>query len=320
MKKIKLGFVGLGNVVSVYHFPAVQEFPDDFEIAAGCDLDLEKKDIVESQGGVFAASLDAMMQMDIDIFVVATPPKSHYQIAKILLEAGKTILLEKPATETLEQFEHLLGIAGENQLHFAFHFAGSADTRGFRDWMKEQNTSIESFRVHLNDPHVISTKFDIDEAGIQLGGVYLDLAANALSVLDALGVRGLEMINRYQIFSPDSPDIDFHTYCELVGETVSGTITLDWSAGLNCKGLNVLCSDGWWHNLNNSEQSVTAFDGRLIIPACEGDRLVNHYIGVYADFLENLKQGTTNLEMAKRINDIFFQFYDLPNGPGYCHK
>lgn len=315
-KKPRLGIIGLGNVVSKYHLPAIQ-LNNDFEVIAGCDLDLQKRDVL---GDIFfTTKLEEMIKhRDIDIYVVATTPSSHFAITKRLLEAGKTVLLEKPATEIREQFEELLKTSTD-QLHFAFHFASSADTRGFRAWMKKNNLRIDEFRVHLNDPHT-DKNFVIDEAGISLGGTYMDLAANALSVLYALGVRNLKMINRYQIFSPNSPDIDFHAYCELVGNQVSGTITLDWSAGLNCKGLEVKCSDGKWYILNNSTQSAMSHDGEIIIPPCEGNRLINHYVGVYTDLFDDIKNGTCNRKMATEVNNTFFQFYDLPNGPGYCPR
>ncbi|KAH7411848.1 dimeric dihydrodiol dehydrogenase [Phaeosphaeria sp. MPI-PUGE-AT-0046c] len=48
---------------------------------------------------------------DVDIIYVATPHSHHYQHARLALEAGKHVLLEKPATVNVEQFVILQDVA-----------------------------------------------------------------------------------------------------------------------------------------------------------------------------------------------------------------
>jgi predicted dehydrogenase len=49
----------------------------------------------------------------IDAVYIASPNSLHYSHAKTILEAGKHVILEKPATSTLKQLEELFGIAKE---------------------------------------------------------------------------------------------------------------------------------------------------------------------------------------------------------------
>ncbi len=53
---------------------------------------------------------------DVDLICIATPPASHYRIAKESLEAGKNVLIEKPMATKVEEAEKLIEIAREYNL------------------------------------------------------------------------------------------------------------------------------------------------------------------------------------------------------------
>ena len=53
---------------------------------------------------------------DVDLICIATPPASHYRIAKESLEAGKNVLIEKPMATKVEEAEKLIEIAQEHNL------------------------------------------------------------------------------------------------------------------------------------------------------------------------------------------------------------
>jgi predicted dehydrogenase len=53
---------------------------------------------------------------DIDIIYIATPHNFHYQQAKMCLEAGKHVLVEKPCTVNAEQMKRLVELAKRNRL------------------------------------------------------------------------------------------------------------------------------------------------------------------------------------------------------------
>ncbi|MGM0466507.1 MAG: Gfo/Idh/MocA family protein, partial [Acidobacteriota bacterium] len=52
----------------------------------------------------------------IDVGIVATTTNEHFSIAKTLLLEGKSVLVEKPITETVEQGEELIDLAKKNGL------------------------------------------------------------------------------------------------------------------------------------------------------------------------------------------------------------
>jgi predicted dehydrogenase len=50
----------------------------------------------------------------VDTIVIATPIKTHFELAKKALEAKKNVFIEKPGTQTIEEFEELKKIQKEN--------------------------------------------------------------------------------------------------------------------------------------------------------------------------------------------------------------
>ncbi len=59
---------------------------------------------------------DLAADPDVDVVYVATPHSDHFASAKLCLEAGKAVLVEKPLTVTPEQGEELLALAGQRGL------------------------------------------------------------------------------------------------------------------------------------------------------------------------------------------------------------
>ena len=59
---------------------------------------------------------DAISEKYFDGFVVATPPKTHYQLTKMILNNDKHVLVEKPLTLKYEQSEKLVNLAMKKEL------------------------------------------------------------------------------------------------------------------------------------------------------------------------------------------------------------
>ncbi|TDO43186.1 putative dehydrogenase [Kribbella sp. VKM Ac-2527] len=72
---------------------------------------------------------------EVDVVVISTPIQTHVPLAELALRAGADVLLEKPPTASLAEFEHLLAVVDETgracQVGFQVH--GSAAARGLAD-------------------------------------------------------------------------------------------------------------------------------------------------------------------------------------------
>jgi predicted dehydrogenase len=111
----------------------------------------------------------------IEAVVVATPPKSHYKIARAALEAGKHVLVEKPLATRLVDAQELVELAAANDclLMPGHTFIYSPAVNAVRDLIREgvlgELHFVTSSRMNLG-------KYNSD-------GVLCDLAPHDLSIL-----------------------------------------------------------------------------------------------------------------------------------------
>lgn len=144
MNKIRIGVLCPSEIAFRRFMPAVRSL-DDFEyigLAAaterefsGADSDtarpseLEKaeKFTAEYGGKIFSGYEALIKSSELDAVYIPLPPALHFRWAKMALEAGKHVLLEKPFTTSLADSEELISIAGarglavhENYM-FAYH-------------------------------------------------------------------------------------------------------------------------------------------------------------------------------------------------------
>jgi len=83
-----------------------------------CDRDPGRADAIHrSYPGIGIAPDPETIFADdtIDAVAIATPVSTHYSLAKAALNAGKSVLLEKPMCNTVEQAEELVTLARANQ-------------------------------------------------------------------------------------------------------------------------------------------------------------------------------------------------------------
>jgi predicted dehydrogenase len=80
-----------------------------------CDTDsIRVRALTEKVGGgafVNAAELANF----VDAVSVATPTETHYKVARVFLEHGKHVLVEKPITDSLREAEELVALARKNK-------------------------------------------------------------------------------------------------------------------------------------------------------------------------------------------------------------
>jgi len=66
---------------------------------------------------VYQKLTDALSKNIFSGFTVATPAETHYNVAKIIIEAKKHVLIEKPLTLNIEDAEALVKLAGEHNIN-----------------------------------------------------------------------------------------------------------------------------------------------------------------------------------------------------------
>lgn len=117
-KKLVLGFIGNGKSTNRYHLPFVLKRPDQFIVKIIYNPRIHHDIWKKIDGITYTENIDDVIKDDeIDMVVVCTAHQYHYYYTKMILEAGKHCLCEKPFMETYQQAKEIFDLAKEKGLY-----------------------------------------------------------------------------------------------------------------------------------------------------------------------------------------------------------
>ena len=107
MKRLRVGVVGAG--VGRAHMEAFQALPEQYEVAALCDISPERLESVAEAAGIPERTqrLEDLFGLDLDVIDLCTPSALHFEQATAVLEAGVNVVIEKPVTRSLADLDAL---------------------------------------------------------------------------------------------------------------------------------------------------------------------------------------------------------------------
>src|SRR6266446_6788920 len=97
----RVAIAGLGKSAQEIHLASYKRL-SDLQVVGGCDPVARAGDFPFP---LFSSVPEMLERTRPQILVVATPPDSHFRLAKLGLEAGCHIFCEKPFMNTLEEQE-----------------------------------------------------------------------------------------------------------------------------------------------------------------------------------------------------------------------
>ncbi|MFG1497542.1 Gfo/Idh/MocA family oxidoreductase [Saccharospirillum sp. HFRX-1] len=103
---IRTGLIGYGLSGRVFHAPFIDAL-DEFALTAVASRQSETVLARYPHSPVVANAHDLIAMADLDLIVITAPNDQHYPLAMAALDAGKDVLLEKPAVTRLAQMEAL---------------------------------------------------------------------------------------------------------------------------------------------------------------------------------------------------------------------
>jgi predicted dehydrogenase len=118
---IRVGLVGFGMAGRVFHAPLISSV-EGLELAAVVERNSDQA--VQRYPGIttYRTLEELLADSSIKLVVIATPNATHHEIALQVLEAAKSVVVDKPAALTSAQIADLLGLAGAVGLHYVpFH-------------------------------------------------------------------------------------------------------------------------------------------------------------------------------------------------------
>jgi len=178
----------VGSGIGTAHAAGYQELPEHFAIHSVCDLDQERGGTLANRcGAAFTTSLaNVLADQEVDIVDICLPPHLHFQSCLDALDAGKTVICEKPLVASLREadvleakvaetkgalfpvFQYRYGL-GTAQLHALMDaglagkcYAGTLETHwdrpasyydiGWRGtWAGEQGGALLGHAIHIHD-------------------------------------------------------------------------------------------------------------------------------------------------------------------------
>lgn len=119
-KPLRAAIVGTGGIAGA-HARALREYPDRVSLVAAVDVDRGRLDEFCDTWEVPGRhlSLQAMVEAeDLDLVHLCTPPGFHAPDAITCLQAGLTVVCEKPPCVSLEEFDRILEAEKASDGHF----------------------------------------------------------------------------------------------------------------------------------------------------------------------------------------------------------
>lgn len=117
---VKIAIVGCGTAAMSQHIPAILRI-DGVKLTAICHVNEVRMAVIKRHVGDVRCYNDfnqMLSDREIDIVDICTPPKTHAALAIKAAESGRHILVEKPATMTLEDFDQVVNACTQNRVKF----------------------------------------------------------------------------------------------------------------------------------------------------------------------------------------------------------
>ena len=115
MNPIRVGLVGLGRAGTGMHFHELKSRQDKFRFAAVCDVIGERTELfVKEFGSKPYTNYEAMLaDQDVELVTIATRSCDHFRHAKMALEAGKDVMVEKPFSMKSAEVRELIRLGSQ---------------------------------------------------------------------------------------------------------------------------------------------------------------------------------------------------------------
>jgi predicted dehydrogenase len=217
---IEVGVVGVG-----YWGPnIIRNFVSNkkTQINTCCDLNQDRLDSISSIYPSLKTTKDhndIINNPEIDLVAVCTPVFSHYEIAKLALEAGKHVLIEKPMTSTSAQSEELVNLAEQKGLQiFVDHtFVFTGAVKKIKEVVQSGELGeiyyFDSVRVNLGlFQHDVNVVWDLAPHDISIMHFLLDEYPESVVATGADHTgSGLEDVAYLTVYYPNNLIAHIHT-------------------------------------------------------------------------------------------------------------
>lgn len=232
---LRIAVVGCGAVARSFHLPALAAIRGVGELLVLVDRNGARAEALRAQFRALRSATDHRQVLgDVDGAIVAAPPEFHAEIVKDFLQAGVSVLCEKPLASNLEQASALVDAAEAAGLVLAVNNTHRVypAPRAASEWIRSGRLGpIRRITVQEGDrligwPLAAGSSFGRGGTG---RGVLQDTGAHTLDMICWwLGER--PRITRY--IDDAMGGSEAVARVELAGDTYEGAVHLSWLSRL----------------------------------------------------------------------------------------
>jgi NDP-hexose-3-ketoreductase len=191
--RLKIGILGFANIAKKSIIPAIKLLPDLFELVGVGSLKMNHSSEIK-----FFEGYDKLLNKElIDVVYIPLPNSLHFKWAKIALERGINVLVEKSICTNYFEVEELCRIASENNCvlmeNFQFRFHSQLE------WIKKiiNNNELGNIRS-INSNFGFPPFNDVDNIRYNKelgGGALMDAGAYPIKLAQELLGNELEVVH-----------------------------------------------------------------------------------------------------------------------------
>ncbi len=237
-----------------------------------------------------------------DGVIISTPPKTHFEIASYCLDNNVNVIIEKPVTLCIKEFDIICKKAEEKGLYFKtlFHWQGGIETRAFAE--EYDINLISKIKVNVCDPYSNDGE-TINPDRRCLCGTWIDSGVNILSMIKMwFPFEKTEIISTKTQKCKES-GLPIYASVNLMIDGVEAEITVDWTKHRDQKESFVTVGDKTVY-INHSAQSIT--DGKNTTEYGRMERLDEHYYSQFCSInnIENTEQSRQIHKLLLEVNEV----------------
>lgn len=139
MSKVRIGIAGTGSIAEAAHGPAIKEL-DSAELVSVLSRSAETgRAFLGRHDAASIAEVHTQIECfandpELDLAIICTPDRLHFDHARACIDAGKHVLLEKPLAVSTAEAQSLVNLANEKKVVLAtgFHLRSHAGHRKLR--------------------------------------------------------------------------------------------------------------------------------------------------------------------------------------------
>lgn len=226
--------------------------------------------------------------------IIATSPKLHLEMIKNLSKQDKQIIVEKPIVTSLKELQELEKHINKDNYYNSLHFSFGTEIDYF---LKHINLKPNKIYSYISDNYVLNNK--IKDNAVSLCGTYLDEVINPLSAIGRMFGYNIKFISNSKKIYPN--DIyDYYSLSHFKVDDIPVAIEVLWDNNPSQKYID-LYYDNFIIRLDSMNQSVIDLTNKKVLFKGQNDRMTNHYIGVFNDYIKNKSNYEISIKLHKEL-------------------